>query len=207
VDERGKIPYVGKILPIPEAFRSQPWILPTQQAIQILRNARIFALAECTCRNHYRRCDHPPETCLLMNDMADTWLEVGLACRISLEQAKELLTIANQNGLVHQAAFNPEQQIWSVCSCCPCCCYRLQILLQYGRVDQVAHSDYITVQEDNLCKDCGLCVPRCIFVARHMENKILIYQNERCFGCGLCVTSCPEQAISLQLRNMELQGK
>jgi len=205
--KQGKIPYAGKILPITEAFRSKPWILPTQQALEILRTARSFALAKCTCRRHYQRCNQPLETCLLVNYMADAWIEAGEACRISLEQAKEVLTIANQNGLVHQAAFNPEQHIWAVCSCCPCCCYRLQILLQYGRVDLMAHSDYISIQEDNLCNDCGLCAPRCIFGARHMDNKILIYQNERCFGCGLCVTACPEQAITLQLRNMGLQGQ
>jgi hypothetical protein len=48
-----KISYGGKILPVREAFRSQQWILPTQQAIQILRNARTFAFAECTYRTHY----------------------------------------------------------------------------------------------------------------------------------------------------------
>ena len=69
----GKIPYAGKILPIREAFHSQQWVIPTQQAIQILRNAHTFALAECTCRTHYRRCDHPLETCLLINEIADIW--------------------------------------------------------------------------------------------------------------------------------------
>jgi hypothetical protein len=59
----GKIPYAGKVLPVPEAFRMGQWILPTQQAIEILRNARSFALADCTCRSHYRRCTHPLDTC------------------------------------------------------------------------------------------------------------------------------------------------
>jgi ferredoxin len=205
--KEGKIPYAGKILPIPEAYRSQPWILPTQQAIEILGNARTIALAECSCRKYYRRCSHPLETCLLVNNIADTWVETGLAPKISMKQVGEVLKIANKDGLVHQATFNPEQQIWAVCSCCPCCCYRLQILLQHGRVDLVAHSDYIVIQEYNLCNNCGLCAPRCIFGARHMDNKILIYQNERCFGCGLCVTACPEQAVTLQLRNMGLPGQ
>ena len=105
----GKIPYVGKMLPIPEAFRSEQWILPTQQAIHILHNARSFALAECSCRKHYQRCAHPLETCLLINDIADAWVEAGFADRINLEQAKKILKIANSNGLVHQAAYNPEQ--------------------------------------------------------------------------------------------------
>ena len=172
--KEGKIPYVGKILPLQEAFRSQQWILPTQQAFQIMRNARTFALAECTCRKHYQRCDLPLETCLLINDMADAYVETGLAHRINLEQAKEILKKANFTGLVHQTAYNPEQYIWAVCSCCVCCCYGLQILLQYGRDDMVVHSDYIAVQEENRCNDCGLCV-----------------------------SACPEEAITLQLRAID----
>ena len=192
-----KISYAGKILPVREAFRSQQWILPTQQAIQILRNARTFAFAECTYRTHYRRCDHPLETCLLINDMADAWVEASKAQRISLEQAEEVLRKANVHGLVHQTAYNPEQYIWAICSCCSCCCYRLQILRQFGRDDLVVRSDYITVQEETRCNDCGLCVPRCSFGARQMVGGEPVYQSERCFGCGLCITACPEGAISL----------
>ncbi|MBE3120072.1 MAG: hypothetical protein IMZ50_15120 [Candidatus Atribacteria bacterium] len=196
----GKIPYTGKILPVREACRSQQRILPTQQAIQILRNARTFALAECTCRTHYQRCDHPLETCLLINDMADAWVEASKAQRISLEQTEEVLRKANVHGLVHQTAYNPEQYIWAVCSCCSYCCYRLQILRQFGRDDLVVRSDYVAVQEETRCNDCGLCVPRCIFSARQMVGGELVYQRERCFGCGLCVTAYPEEAISLRTR-------
>jgi Pyruvate/2-oxoacid:ferredoxin oxidoreductase delta subunit len=198
----GKIPYAGKVLPVREAFHPQQWILPMQQVIQILRNARAFALVECTYRTHYRRCDHPQEMCLLINDMADTRLEAGKAQRISLEQAEEILRKANAHGLVHQTAYNPEQYIWAVCSCCSCCCYRLQILFRFDRDDLVVHSDYIAVQEDTRCNDCGLCIPRCIFSARQMVDGKLAYQSEWCFGCGLCVTACPEEAIFSNKRAM-----
>jgi len=39
----GKIVYAGKVLSVQEAFRTQQWILPTQHAIQILREAHVFA--------------------------------------------------------------------------------------------------------------------------------------------------------------------
>jgi len=196
----GKIPYAGKILPVREAFHSKQWILPTPQAIQILHNARTFALANCTCRTHYRRCDHPLEICLLINDIADAWVVIGKAHRLSLEQAEEVLRKANVHGLVHQAAYNPDQYIWAVCSCCPCCCYRLQILNQFGRDDLVVRSDYIASQEKSRCNACGLCVSRCIFAARQMIGGELVYRSERCFGCGLCITACPEEAITLRHR-------
>jgi ferredoxin len=203
----GKIPYAGKVLPIREAFHMGQWILPTQQAIEILRNARSFALADCTCRSHYRRCNHPLDTCLLINDMADAFVEAGNARRLSLTEAEVILRKANVHGLVHQTAYNPEQSFWAVCSCCSCCCYRLQMLKLFGRNDLVVHSDYIALTEDNRCTDCGLCIPRCIFDAREMVAGKMIYHAERCYGCGLCVTACPEEAIVLELRTSLAQRR
>lgn len=196
----GKIPYAGKILPVREAFRPGQWILPTQQAIEILRNARSFALADCTCRSHYQRCEHPLDTCLLINDMADAFVAAGKARTISLTEAETVLKKANVHGLVHQTAYNPEQYIWAVCSCCACCCYRLQILREFERDDLVVHSDYIAITDDSRCMDCGLCVSRCVFSAREMLSGKMIFHNGHCYGCGLCVTACPEEAIHLELR-------
>ena len=199
----GKIPCAGRILPVREAFRPTEWILPTQQAIEILRNARTLALADCTCRSHYRRCDQPLDTCLLIDEMAGAFAEAGKAREISLEQAEQVLHKANVHGLVHQAAYNPEQHIWGVCSCCPCCCYRLLVLAHFGRDDLVVHSDYVAVTEETPCSDCGLCVPRCVFGAREMVGDRMVYHPERCYGCGLCVTACPEGSIGLKLRAVE----
>lgn len=198
----GKIPYAGKILPVREAFRHGQWILPTQQAIEILRNVRSFALADCTCRLHYQRCEHPRDTCLLINDIADVLMEAGKARKLSLAEAEIVLRKANVHGLVHQTAYNPEQFIWAVCSCCTCCCYRLQILQTFGRQDLVVHSDYIAVTESFLCTDCGLCVHRCVFNEREVSDGKIIFHGERCYGCGLCVTACPEEAIRLELRSL-----
>lgn len=198
----GKIPYAGKILPVREAFRIGQWILPTQQAIEILRNARSFALADCTCRAHYRRCNHSMDTCLLINDMADTFLEAGKAHRLSLAEAEAVLRKANAEGLVHQTALNADQFIWAVCSCCDCCCYRLQFLRRFGREDLVVKSDYLAVTDETRCTDCGYCIPRCIFNARQLVDGKTVYHPERCYGCGLCVTVCPEEAIRLELRTL-----
>jgi ferredoxin len=199
---QGKIPYAGKILPVREAFRLTQWILPTQQAIEILRNVRTFALTECICRSRYQRCDKPLDTCLLTNDMADAFVEAGKAQLISLEEAERVLRKADEDGLVHQTLYNPQQYAFAVCSCCPCCCYRLQILRVFGRDDLVVHADYVAVVEEGRCTSCGLCVERCIFGAREMVDGEMIYYPERCYGCGLCVTVCPEQATKLELRTL-----
>jgi len=195
-----KIPYAGRVLPVREAFSPGQWILPTQQALEILRGARSLALARCTCRSHYRRCDHPLDTCLLINAMADAWVEAGAAQRVSLAEAGTVLCQANVHGLVHQSVFRPEHEMWAVCSCCACCCYRLQMLRVFGRKDLVVHSDYVAVVDKSRCTDCGLCALRCVFAAREMVSGQMVYQAERCYGCGLCVTACPERVITLAPR-------
>ncbi|MEW5721872.1 MAG: 4Fe-4S binding protein [Thermodesulfobacteriota bacterium] len=50
------------------------------------------------------------------------------------------------------------------------------------------------------CTGCGVCVDRCPFGARRLEENGLIYEPERCYGCGLCVTTCPTGAAVLAER-------
>jgi len=197
----GQLAYVGRILPVREALPVVDWVVPTGQALDILRNASVLALADCTCRSHYGRCSHPRDTCLLVDTMAEAFLAQGKARAISLEKATEVLRKANRHGLVHQAVHDPIHRVWAVCSCCPCCCYRLQVLQVFGRDDLVVHSDYIAVADDCHCCSCGRCVERCLFGARQFEDGIVVYEAERCYGCGLCVATCTERAITLKRRS------
>jgi len=198
--EAGKIPSAGRILPIAEAVVHKDWILPTHQAEDILRNADLIALASCTCRLYYKRCKHPVETCLLLNRTAQVFLDAGRARPISLEECMAVLQTAQSHGLVHQAAYQPEHDIWAVCSCCSCCCYRLQILKLHAHEDMVAHSDYFAEVDMARCRDCGICVECCVFGAWKTIDGKAVYDAGRCYGCGQCVVQCPESAIWLRPR-------
>ena len=96
-----KIPFSSKVIPVRESLATQQWVVPTEQVIEFLRNARSFALADCECRSRYQRCDNPVEVCFLINDAADTYVAEGLGRHISLEEATSLLRQANERGLVH----------------------------------------------------------------------------------------------------------
>jgi NAD-dependent dihydropyrimidine dehydrogenase PreA subunit len=202
-----KISYAGRIVPVGEAFRPTDWVLPTQQGIAILRRARTLALADCVCRAHYRRCDGPLDTCLLTDGAAEAFVRAGRAERIWPERAEGVLRKASACGLAHQVLYSPEQYAFAVCSCCPCCCYRLQILLLFDRRDLVVRSDYMAVVAEDGCVSCGSCVERCLFGARQIVDGQVVYHPARCYGCGLCVTVCPEGAIGLQVRRVEHPGR
>jgi NAD-dependent dihydropyrimidine dehydrogenase PreA subunit len=192
----GKIPTSSRVIPIHESLNSLQWVLPTNQVIEILRNARSYALQSCSCRTRYKRCNKPLDVCFLLNDAADQAVIKGNAKYIKLDEAIERLKLANQSGLVHLTIYNPEQHIFALCSCCDCCCHDIQIMKKYKRTDFIAHSDYIVTVDTAKCINCGECVNRCVFGAQ--VNKVAVeYHQEYCYGCGLCVTTCPTNAISL----------
>jgi len=196
-----KIPNSSKVIPIQEAFSSKQWVLPMEQVMEILRNARVFALTDCECRTHYKRCKNPVEVCLLINDAADIYISQGKAKLISLKEAMKRVKIANDSGLVHLTIYNPEQYVYAVCSCCTCCCHDLQFLKLYGRGDLISHSDYYAKTDMDLCTHCGKCIERCIFDIRIWEDNHMKLNEKGCYGCGLCVPTCPVKAIVMKLRD------
>jgi Pyruvate/2-oxoacid:ferredoxin oxidoreductase delta subunit len=197
----GRIPFSSKVIPVRESLAAQQWVLPTEQAVELVRNARSFALADCACRSRYQRCDNPLEVCLFINDVADRLLAEGTARRIPLEEAVARLHLANEHGLVHLTIYNPEQYVYAICSCCTCCCHDMQFLKVYGRSDLIAHSEYVAQTDIATCIHCGDCVERCVFGARVWQEGAMRYDINACYGCGLCVTVCPVGATSMELES------
>lgn len=195
--EEGKIPFSSKVIPVGESLTGHQWIMPSAQVFDILRNARIFAVGQCVCRRHYRRCDHPLEVCFFVNDYADKFVAKGLARYLPLEEARELLKKADESGLVHLTLYRPDQYVFAVCSCCSCCCHDLQLLLKHGREYLVSRSEYSARTDPEKCTHCGVCVERCVFGDRVGDDDLVIYDAEKCYGCGLCVSSCPAGATTM----------
>ena len=193
----GKIPFSSKVVPVNRSLEARQWVLPAERVLQFLKDARSFSVSPCVCRTHYGRCDAPVDVCFSLDGVADRLVDRGEARRLSLEEAREILDLANEHGLVHLTLHNPEQYPYAICSCCRCCCHDLQMLLDHGRKDLVARSEYVAVQDRDLCTDCGICADRCVFGTRTLENGVLSYDPELCYGCGLCVDTCPADAIEL----------
>ena len=191
----------SKVIPVQVSIPGRQWVLPGKQLQQILKEARSFALADCTCRTHYHRCHKPREVCFLLDDASDKGVERNKARRISLEEAAGILDKADEHGLVHMTLYQPGGKIYAICSCCPCCCHDLQLLRQYHRGDLVARSDYLAVTDREQCTDCGRCINRCVFGARELRDGIVYYDPGACLGCGLCVSVCPSGATGMRERH------
>jgi Pyruvate/2-oxoacid:ferredoxin oxidoreductase delta subunit len=197
----GKIPFSSRVIPVRESIEGKQWIVPTEQVLELLRNARSFVLTDCDCRSHYQRCDNPVETCFLINDVADRYLEEGTGRRVSLEEAERILRQADECGLIHLTIYNADQYAYAICSCCSCCCHDLQFLQKHGRADLVVRSEYVAQTDKNACIHCGDCIERCVFEARVWEADQMRYDADACYGCGLCVTVCPAEATVMERRS------
>jgi len=194
----GKIKFSSKVVPVNESIKREKWVIPTEQVLEILGNARSFALSKCECRSHYQRCDNPLEVCFLLDDTGDKLVEKGLARHIDIDEAANVLKKANENGLVHLSLYKPDHEVYALCSCCPCCCHDLRIIKLFNREDLLVRSEYAAVTEMENCIHCGKCVERCIFDARTWKDDKMLYNVDDCYGCGLCVTSCPVEATVMQ---------
>ena len=197
---KGKISFSSKVIPISESLKAKQWVLPTEQAIEILRNAKSVALQKCECRTHYKRCDKPVEVCFLLNEVGDKFVSKGQARHVSLTEAMDVLRKANESGLVHLTLYMPDHQVFALCSCCSCCCHDLQIVKLFDRKDLMVQSEYVAVTDPEICTHCGKCIERCVFGARMFQDERMEYHAEACLGCGLCVTICPVGATSMQPR-------
>jgi len=190
----------GKVLPIPDAI-IQPVsvVLPYDTAVSILTKARSMSLRECGCRVTYRNCDNPVGTCLALNEFSDELVERGIAKEIHLEEARDVLKIANARGLVNQALYTDwlRGEVFDICSCCSCCCIYLRALMNYGVKHHIAKSDLVASVDMDECTGCGTCLERCRFGARRLENGKSVVIRENCYGCGLCTTTCEAQACRL----------
>ena len=196
----GKIPFSSKVIPVGESLAAQQWVLPTAQVLEFLRNARSFALIPCVCRTHFGRCDNPVDVCFVINDAADASIERGTGRQVTIEEAKDVLRRADEHGLIHLTVYNPRQYVYTVCSCCSCCCHDLQFLKQFGRDDLIAHSDYVARTDPDVCTHCGDCIEPCVFEARVWQDGRMYYDAVDCYGCGLCVPVCPAEATGMQRR-------
>ncbi|MFW9831787.1 MAG: ATP-binding protein [Candidatus Thorarchaeota archaeon] len=189
-------------LPIDLKIEGQTHIYNLKQAEAILRNAKLISLGICSCRVKLQKCDGPLEVCIGMDREAEILIAKGQAKQVSLEEALGALRYSHDAGLVHIAytdkgAASP----FIICSCCACCCHSLAGLIRFEIPDAVVASEFVAMQNNEECTHCGICVNRCQFQARSIDNGTLMYDSSKCFGCGVCLSTCPSNAISLVNRN------
>ena len=192
---------VAVTIPVNVKMDGTTRIYDLSQSEAILKKARIISLANCDCREKVRACNNPLDVCISIDKEAENAISKNHGKEVSLDEALAALRRSHNAGLVHISYTDkgkPAPLI--ICSCCACCCHSLGGLVRFDLPDAVVESDSIAQQDVDVCIQCGVCVTRCQFQARMMENGTLVYNPAKCFGCGVCVSTCPVEAISMVKR-------
>lgn len=201
---KSKVP-LTKVVPINRSISVETSVHPYEDVVNALEHSTSICLMDCMCRTQKKLigedCGRPIETCLYLNQYADHLLSIGKGKRLTKEEAVEVITKAEDAGLIHIS--NNAQGLQGLCSCCGCCCGALRGITKMKNPNAVAKSDFRLVIDPDLCNGCGECVERCLTEALSIGNEHVAVDRERCIGCGSCSYICPTEALSLRRKPLD----
>ena len=204
-------PVPFRFVPVDETIElTTQSVLPYQVMEEIIKNAKVVAVAHCICRHSTKligkECEHPLEVCMKFNELARYIITKGFAREVSIEEALEISRKASEAGLVHFTD-NAIDNVQQNCNCCGCSCWNL------GRIrrrkiprDEIIATYFIRETISNECVGCGKCIEICPADALKLEENITIVDKDWCIGCGVCVSQCLNDAIKIVLRE-DLEDK
>ncbi len=165
-------------------------------------------IGECLCRKALQMAGHTckvtarSETCMGFRDFGELMGRTGWGRAITKEEALEIISQNEKDGLVLQPG--NQQEIEFICSCCGDCCGSLKGVKALPRPAEYVASNYYAQVNADLCNGCGVCVDRCQMEAVGIKDDIAKVNLDRCIGCGLCVPTCSLESIQLVKKQKEI---
>lgn len=185
-----------RVIPVSITVPAKTHVLAFEDVKDIVDNARNITVTKCTCRLTAKKCDKKLDVCLQINRAADYNLARGTGRKVTKEEALDLMRQAEEDGLIH-VVMNKQSVDHFICSCCPCCCQTMPVLIQHN-ISVIEPSRFSADVDSSLCTGCGMCVDRCYFGAVTQEgDDPAMIAKDKCMGCGLCQVTCPSDAISM----------
>jgi len=181
-------------------------VMPYEEIGSIVNVATKIAVAHCPCRMSAKilgrtDCPHSLEVCFKYDDMAEFVISKGLARQVSRDEARNILTNCEKEGLVHMVD-NAQGQIKHTCNCCGHYCWNVGILRRRKIPRDILMAVYFIRETDfDGCIGCGACAEICPVDAVSMAEERPVVDQDWCIGCSVCAVSCPTGAISIVRRS------
>jgi len=176
----GKFPIgvgVMRVIPIETAIAGETRRASYEEISKYLNEAHLFSVSDCSCRTSREAmgegCGHLKEDmCIQMDHAAEYYIRTGRGREITREEAFEIITRAEENGLMHQIPnLDGTGKTHAICNCCGCSCYAMRIAQMFQNSDMV-RSNYVAHVDAEKCVACGECVENCPTNAAKLGTKL-----------------------------------
>lgn len=185
----------SRVIPVGVSVDAKAHVLAFEDVEEIIEKAKTLAVTKCTCRVIARKCDHPLEVCLQVNNAAAYSISRGTGRELTKAEAIDVLKQAEESGLVH-VVMNKQNVDHFICNCCSCCCQTFPIMIKHG-IHVVEPSRFTAEVDADLCTACETCLDRCFFSAISVDD-VAVIDPEKCLGCGVCQVTCPTGALTMK---------
>jgi ferredoxin len=194
-------------IPIEQSIDPETKTFTAEEAHAFVRDLKTedLALVPCPCRTRTEKLDIreckdrlPVASCVFIGGAANRFEELGLAKRVTKEQAIDYIDEAVELGLIPTTGNSTEGPHGIMCLCCGCCCSNVRGRTRWDNPTAVRPSNFIPKANDD-CILCGTCVDRCFLDALSLDDEAerAVVDPDKCIGCGVCAVTCPEDALKL----------
>jgi len=164
-----------------------------------------ISVATCFCRHAARLRDEethgvPMNVCMMFGHEADYIAERLGGRKVTKDEAREVLDLAEHAGLVHMSR-NTTEDITFLCNCDRWHCEVISGVLKQPKPALFFNSGFQPRFDPDLCIACETCIERCPPEALAMgDNDVPRVDLDRCFGCAVCATGCEQNAIVMEIK-------
>jgi Pyruvate/2-oxoacid:ferredoxin oxidoreductase delta subunit len=162
-----------------------------------------ISVATCFCRHAAKLRDEdthgmPMDVCMMFGKGAEYVANRLGGRKVTREEAKKVLDLAEEAGLVHMSR-NTTEDIDFICNCDRWHCEAMTSVLKQDKPALFFNSGFQPRFDPDLCIACETCIERCPPEALAMgDDDIPQVDLDRCFGCAVCATGCEQEAIVME---------
>jgi electron transport complex protein RnfB len=197
-----------RTIPVEKSIEFEPNINNFDKIQELLETTDgPYMVANCICKQlkdiegQPCRVTSRRELCMGFGHVAKLYIDQGWGREITKEEAIDILTQNQEDGLILQA--DNSQKLTFICSCCSCCCEGLSRFLKIPNPGNMMITNFYAKVDMDYCTGCETCIQVCPMEAIKVNDGVAKIKNKRCIGCGNCVAKCPSKAIKLYKRERQ----
>lgn len=166
-----------RVLPIERSIDANSRKASYEELSSYLNEATVFTVSDCSCRTSREAmgegCGHlKEEMCIQLDHAAEYYIKTGRGREITREEAFEIISKAEDNGLMHSIPnLDGLGHTHAICNCCGCGCYAMRLANEYVNSD-IVRSNYKSVVDESKCVACGECIDVCPTNALRLGQKL-----------------------------------